>query len=156
MLLLLDEVRKTRPRTQSGIVGLCNASQLRERRCLICQGEWQPEPLISNDTSWLITLDNYAGDALISDILLKMSEAEEIVVECVTCNIEKAKHERRWLGLQNGWVPREPYIALQVRKNCEADCKRHHIFPRTLQLQTGSYEAWAAIIHHGHTIKRLT
>ena len=83
-----------------------------------------------------------------------MSEAEEIEVECATCNIEKAKHERRWLGLQNGWVPREPYIALQLRKNTEADCRRQHIFPRTLPLQTGSYEAWAAIIHYGHSIKR--
>ena len=101
LLLLLDEVRKTRPRAQSGIVWLCNASQLRERRCLICQGDWQPEPLIPNDTSWLITLDNYAGDEVISDILLKMSEAEEIEVKCEICHIERAKHERRWLGLRN-------------------------------------------------------
>ena len=146
LLLLLNEVQKTRPRVQGGIAGLCNASKVVERRCLTCQGAWQPEPIISNDTSWLLTLDNYAGDPLISDILLKMTATEEIKVRCEICDNHEAKHERRWLGVENGWRSQEPYIALQLRKNSAEDCRRHHVFPRTLTLQTGLYEAFAAII----------
>ena len=65
LLLLIQTLQRTRPHRQRGIAEFCDASFLKERRCVDCQGDWSREFLDPIDNCWLTTLENPSGDEVV-------------------------------------------------------------------------------------------